>query len=411
MKVLIIGRACSPRLGSEHSFTWNWALELSRHHDVCVLTHPYDRDGIALYLADNPRPNLRFEWVDVPRCIDPWAWNAEERGLQFHYMLWLRIACKRAVELHEQIGFDIAHHVSYGTVSAPPPVSKMPFPFVWGPMGGAQLSPPSFRSYFGRARTEEIARNLRIRVVQLSPSLRKAARSSAITLATNHETAQLLARVGARRVMLFLDSGLPANFISTPPTRRSNGGVLTMAWAGEMVYRKALPLALEALAQTKDLRVRLLVAGDGELRGSWQNYAKRLNLESKVEFLGRIPWNEMPRFYQSADVFFFTSLRDSFGLTVLEALGQGLPILTLDHQGVGTFVPPEAGIKVPVTFPQQTVARLADGVRRLALYPEERVKMGAAAHAYAQTQTWERRAELMSEIYKQTLNRRQQIAQ
>ena len=96
---------------------------------------------------------------------------------------------------------------------------------------------------------------------------------------------------------------------------------------------------------------------------------------------------------------------DSFGTQVLEAMGHSLPILTLDHQGVGTFVPSEAGIKVPVTSPQQTVADLAAGIRRLALFPEERLKMGQAAFAYARTQTWERRAEHMAKLYEEVLTR------
>jgi len=172
-----------------------------------------------------------------------------------------------------------------------------------------------------------------------------------------------------------------------------------------MERRKALPLALEALAQNQDLNAKLLIAGDGEMRTQWQQYARRLHSVNNVEFLGHVPWNEMARLYGSADAFLFTSLRDSFGTQVLEAMGHGLPILTLDHQGVGTFVPQDAGIKVPVTFPEQTLAGLAEGIRRLALVPEERRKMGEAALAYAKTQTWERRAECMSNLYEEVLSR------
>jgi len=162
---------------------------------------------------------------------------------------------------------------------------------------------------------------------------------------------------------------------------------------------------MEALARTREFRIKLLIAGDGEMRKSWEQCAESLGLGSRVEFLGRIPWEEMPRLYQRADAFLFTSLQDSFGTQVLEAMGNCLPILTLDHQGVGTFVPPEAGIKIPVTSLEQTQEGLAEGIRRLALFPEERRKMGEAAHSYARTQTWERRAECMSNLYEEVLSR------
>src|SRR5258708_18241379 len=86
-------------------------------------------------------------------------------------------------------------------------------------------------------------------------------------------------------------------------------------------------------------------------------------------------------------------------------MAHGLPVLALHHQGVGTFFTPDAGIKVPVISQRQTVAELAKGIRRLALFPEERRSMGEPAFAYAKTQTWERRAEGMSEMYEEVLRR------
>src|SRR5438132_327360 len=298
MKVLIIGFACSPRLGGEPSNAWNWGWQLSRRHQVWLLAHPHDRDSVEEFLAKHPNPNLKFHWVTVPRLLDLWDHRGSNIGLAVHYLMWLKLAHRKAMNLHSQIDFHLVHHVSYGTVNAPPPFWKLPVPFVWGPVGGAQGTPSSFRRYFGSSSSREILRSVRVATLPLSFSLRMAARSSALVLATNHEIARL---------------------------------------------------------------------------------------------------------YKSADAFLFTSLRDSFGTQVLEAMGHGLPILTLDHQGVGTFVPPEAGIKVPVTSPEQTLPGLAEGIRRLALFPEERRKMGEAALAFAKTQTWEKRAERMSELYEEVL--------
>jgi exopolysaccharide biosynthesis WecB/TagA/CpsF family protein len=341
----------------------------------------------------------------VPRWIDPWNPRGNGRGLRLHYCIWLRRAYRKAVELQQKIGFDIVHHVSYCSLSAPPPFWKLPVPFVWGPIGGGQRAPTSFRKYLGRGWVREFLRNVRLRLLSHSPFLKTAARASAALLATNRDTAELLSGIGGRDVRLFLDSGLPANFVLREPVSKDNDGCFTLLWVGRMVPRKALPVALEALAQITDLRVRLLVAGDGEMRESWAQRAQQLGLDGRVEFLGKVPWGEMPRLYQSADAFLFTSLQDSFGSQVLEAMGQGLPILTLDHQGVGTFVPAEAGIKVPVTSPEETLTELVEAIRRLALFPEERGEMGKAGQAFAETQTWDRRTERMSKLYEEVLRR------
>jgi len=111
----------------------------------------------------------------------------------------------------------------------------------------------------------------------------------------------------------------------------------------------------------------------------------------------------MKRHYQEADIFLFTSLRDSSGAVLAEALASGLPIITLNHQGAGAIVPAEAGVKVEVKNPDETVRALAEGMRRLITHPELCKAMSNAARAHAQSMSWVRHAETMSEWYEQIL--------
>jgi len=60
VKVLIIGFACSPRLGGEPSNAWNWAWELSRYHQVWVWRTHTDRNGIEEFLTAHPKPHLEY---------------------------------------------------------------------------------------------------------------------------------------------------------------------------------------------------------------------------------------------------------------------------------------------------------------------------------------------------------------
>ena len=72
----------------------------------------------------------------------------------------------------------------------------------------------------------------------------------------------------------------------------------------------------------------------------------------------------MAALFQRCDAFFFTGLRDTFGSVVLEALSNGLPVVTVNHQGVGAFVPEDASIKVPVSSLDDTVKDLALAFKR-----------------------------------------------
>lgn len=392
-----------PGLGSEAGNTWGWAWALCRHVPVTVVAHPQFRERVENHLRESVPPGqLNVHWVEVPRLVDPWRPSRGERGIRLHYLLWLRRAVKVVREISAADKKILVHLVSWGTVSAPPP--PLGRPVVWGPVGGGQIAPAAFRAYFGETWRFEQLRSLRVRLLPHLPCWRHAVQSADVALATNRETETLLRRGGARDVRLWLDCGLPSAFVEKVERRRMGGG-LRLLWAGRLEPHKGLPLALEALAQVPDNSVTLEVAGAGSMQREWREMVQRLGLSSRVRFLGWIPHPKMPELFRRADAFIFTSLRDSFGSQVLEAMGFGLPILTLDHQGVGWFVPKEAGVKVPVSTPAETIRKLAEGIRILQ-DPKVRLMMSRAAHRFAQQQTWDRRAEAMLSLYEEILARR-----
>jgi glycosyltransferase involved in cell wall biosynthesis len=248
---------------------------------------------------------------------------------------------------------------------------------------------------------------VRQRLLPLLPSLRRAAANSALILATNQETADILYKAGAPRVELFGDTGvLPQQFIGRCKPRRA-GDQLELVWAGRLLGFKALPLALEAMARVRDLPVRLSVAGRGPLRSDWERRAATLGLSERVRFLGFVDRERLlSDIFATSDAFLFTSLQDSFGSVVIEAMAAGLPVLALDHQGVGSLVPEQAAIKVPVTSPAATIQGLADGIRQLAESPDLAHRLGQAARRHAATETWPRRVARMNAFYQSCLDAR-----
>src|SRR6266404_7566473 len=120
MKILIVGHACSPHMGSEPGYTWNSAWSLAAEHEVCVIAHPQFRAAVENFLTQHPRRRLRMVWADVPAYRNPWRPERGERWIRLHYMMWQRRALDVARELLREIPFDVAHHISWGTVGAPP---------------------------------------------------------------------------------------------------------------------------------------------------------------------------------------------------------------------------------------------------------------------------------------------------
>jgi glycosyltransferase involved in cell wall biosynthesis len=403
MRVLITGYNCSPYRGSEFSGTWRWAWHLAGQHEVWVLTSKHGWEETQQFLREHPNPYLHFERVDPPPILDPRPpWGAIP-----HYLAWQRLVLRRAAELQQRYRIEVVHHVSWGSVSSAPELWRLPAPFVWGPVGGGQTTPRGFLKYYGAQQAMELLRRPRIRLLPFRPNLKNAARQSALILATNRESQRVLEQAGARRLQTFLDSGIPPELVPKRPILRPEKRGVTVLWAGKLEPRKALPLALEALREVKDRRVRLLVAGDGPLRSAWELLARDVNLADRVTFLGAVPWTQMFALYAQADIFLFTSLRDSFGMQVLEAMSQALPIVTLNHQGAATFLPDDAGVRVPVRSPQITVGALAAAVEILSSSCELRRRIGERAWAFARRENWDARARRMTELYGSLLCRPQ----
>jgi len=342
-------------------------------------------------------------WVTLPRWLDPWNPARGERGLRLHYFLWQRAALRAARRLHEQVHFDVAHHVSWVTFRAPSLLWKLPIPFVFGPIGSGQIAPRAFRRYFDGDWPREHVRNMLIGATPLNPVIRAAFRHSALVLATNRETEHLARRMGARRVQLLADAGVQPRDLG--PARVRAGGPLQLLWVGRLESRKGLPLALEALALLGGERVHLLVAGGGPRRAAWEARTRELKIQDQVTFLGQVPFEEMSELYAGADAFIFTSLRDSCGTVLFEALSHARAVIVLDHQGAGALIASAACMKVPVTTPQETVRGLADAIGELRDNPSLCQALGAAGQDFVRAHLqWDARVRQMNLWYREVID-------
>ena len=165
---------------------------------------------------------------------------------------------------------------------------------------------------------------------------------------------------------------------------RSAQEPLRILWSGVMQLRKALPLLIDALAQMpRDVPYCLRVLGKGKYLESWRRLARRRGIDRRIEWLGWLPHEQALRQYAWADVFAFTSLRNTTGTVIAEALAAGLPVVCLDHQGAHDVVTEDCGIKIPVTTPREVIGGLREAFVRLARDPAEgeRLSRGAVQRA------------------------------
>ena len=146
---------------------------------------------------------------------------------------------------------------------------------------------------------------------------------------------------------------------------------------------------------------RLLLVGqasDAAYATKVREAARNLGLADRCRQVGTVSAEELRRLYALCDVFVLPSLWESQGLSVLEAMAAGRPVVASDIGPVRENVPGDAGILVP---PRDRVA-LADAIVALLRDPERRWAMGEKGRSYIERERrWERMAELTLDAYAQ----------
>ena len=100
-----------------------------------------------------------------------------------------------------------------------------------------------------------------------------------------------------------------------------------VVFVGRLAKEKSLEMPIEAVAKNADPKLHLVVVGSGTDEEYFKNEAKRWNVENRVHFVGKVPSEEIPYYYAAFDIFVSASLSETQGLTYIEALASGLPIL------------------------------------------------------------------------------------
>jgi 1,2-diacylglycerol 3-alpha-glucosyltransferase len=102
---------------------------------------------------------------------------------------------------------------------------------------------------------------------------------------------------------------------------------LTVARLGR---EKNLELLLAALAASENPALQLAIVGEGPAREGLEQYARTLGIGSRVRFLGQVDRVRLPDMYASADAFLFSSVTDTQGIVLAEALAAGCSIIAVD---------------------------------------------------------------------------------
>jgi len=320
--------------------------------------------------------------------------------MYLHYILWQWFAYQKAKKLSKQMQFDLVHHVTWGSLQLGSFMYKLKVPFIFGPVGGGQVAPVSFKKYFKSYWNVEVKRELTSKwLLKLNPGCNSMLRTAKEIIVSNLDTKNLAINNGASKCSLLFDAQLPDNFFPKILPIREKSNVLKLLWIGRLLPRKGILLVTEVMEKLKSFSdISLTIVGDGEMRGYLENDIEKRGLNN-VNYLGAVPFEKVKEIYASHDLFFFTSLRDSCPAQLFEAMAYGLPIVTLKLHGQDAIVNDAVGIKCNVIDPNETVIELKNAILSLYYNRELLQVMSENAFEYAKKQTWKNQIKHVVENY------------
>ncbi|MED5588695.1 MAG: glycosyltransferase family 4 protein [Chloroflexota bacterium] len=201
-----------------------------------------------------------------------------------------------------------------------------------------------------------------------------------------------------------IPNGIDFKHFSTDvaPMPQYQDGKINILFVGRLEKRKGLRYLLEAYGKLKwDLpNIRLIVVGPGNPDKESYRVMSSQNLQD-VEFVGRVSYDDLPRYYASADIFCSPATgAESFGIVLLEAMSASKPVVASDIEGFrGVMTHGEQGLLVP----KKDSNAMAEALGMLARDPELRRKLGGNGNRLAEGYRWEVIAGRVEAYYKTCL--------
>lgn len=403
LKILLSAYACEPNKGSEPEVGWQWAMQMAKYHDLTVLTRSNNRAGIesALGPLRGKQPLPRFVYHDEKGLL-LWLKN-RFHTIRLYYIFWQISAQKIIGQLNRETPFDLLHHVTFAGFRYRTAIWNHGVPTLWGPVGGIHSIPWRLLPWrYPSALMLELLRHFN-NFVQSAPFhfLPKRAQMTTVTLVSTPEMEETFHRLGLEATLM-PTIGLNTRDISvferTPPK-----GPLQILFVGSVITLKGIDLALHAFAEA-GTSATFTIIGGSRLTNVVKRLVRRLGVESKVEFRGRLPLQETLASYVGFDLFLFPSLHDTGGYALIEAMVSGLPVICLDCGGPRLAVKEGTGIKVPLGARKTVITKLAHAIR---FYDENRETLlqhgRAARQVILREYDWENKGREMDAVYQKAV--------
>lgn len=409
LSILINAYACSPNMGSEPGMAWNWCVNLAKHCELHIITEGEFRDKIETTLPDLPQgKNMHFYYNPVSEEIRKMCWNQGDWRFYKYYREWQRKTYEMAKDICRHTHIDILHQLNMIGFREPGYLWKITdIPFVWGPIGGLKQFPEAYLKDAGLKMKLFNKLKNRINIYQIKHDQRvtEALHHASLLISSIPDSYKAIKKYQHLESVIIPETGcFPSDDL---PTERFDSKEFHAIWVGKFDFRKQLPLALRAIAETKNHNIILDVYGTGneEQIFSAKQLAANLGIEKQIAWHGNQPNHIVMDAMRKAQIFLFTSISEDTSTVVLEAISNRLPVLCFNACGMAAVINEKVGHKIELSNPQQSTHDFAAALNRFEKDRNLLKECSLNCKARQQELSWENKAKQMVELYNKIRNK------
>lgn len=219
---------------------------------------------------------------------------------------------------------------------------------------------------------------------------------------------EVLQRVGVKAQIEVVPNGVdisPFHGKIEPFTAGKFGfpeGSVILTYVGRLGPEKNLPFLLRAFngaAQAYE-NIYLLIVGEGPERENLEDIVRHMPIANRVHFAGFVNYEKIPNYLATSDIFVTASVTEVHPLSVIEAMGAGLPVLGIESPGIAdTVINGKDGFIVP----EEDLAAYTAKMVRLATDTELRKQMGVSAGTTSKLYDYRRTTQQLFDLYQRVV--------
>ena len=310
----------------------------------------------------------------------------------------------RVRQLFQQIqrdrGVDIIHQLNPVNPGLSSGLVGTPLPVVLGiffPYWPSDSDPPRFKSSIPGA----IAKHLAHPIVQWCDRTQQR-QASALLLSTPAARSRLYDSNACQDRTYLLPCGIDIHQF-TPADPAPTSASLSILYLARLAQQKGIFTLLEAFANVVQAfpTCQLTIAGSGPDEAQVKQQVDRLDCRAQISLLGEVAREQVPATVQQCSLCCMPSYGEPFGLSALEAMACGKPLVVTDAGGLAHLVSEQGGYKVA---PRDSVG-LATALSKLLASANDRQRMGDFNRRWVEEHySWERIIDRLETIYWQLLD-------